>query len=242
MAASVLSVVVLSRNEVDSIAAVLQEVLQKVRPPFEVLVVDDSTDDTTHVVLQLASRHPEVHLIRQRGKGYTAAFRTAVQNARGEALVILVGDGSDDPGDIERMRSLMRSGVDIVCASRYSAGGARIGGSAFHAACSRVVCALVRACTGVGTWDVTNSYKMYRTSVLRDMALEDAGFATSMQVTLKAHAAARPIAETPTTWRERSGGSSKFIPGREVLHYAAWWLWGTARRIGDLLRLDRRPR
>ncbi|HVO38863.1 MAG TPA: glycosyltransferase family 2 protein [Spirochaetia bacterium] len=230
----------LSRNEEGTIRSVLQEVLRKVHRPFEILVVDDSADQTRRIVRQVASRHPQVHLVRQHGKGYTAAFRTAAEGARGEALVILVGDGSDDPGDIERMRRLLRQGHDVVCASRYTVGGSRIGGNGLHAACSRIVCALVRACTGVRTWDVTNSYKMYRTDLLRDMALQDAGFATSMQVTLRAHAAGRSIAEIPTAWRDRAGGSSKFVPGREAMHYAAWWLWGTVRRVTGLFGHVRR--
>jgi dolichol-phosphate mannosyltransferase len=228
------SVVVLSRNEERCIAGVLEGILQKVREPFEVLVVDDSRDGTPRIVRGIADRHPNVRLVPQRGRGYTAAFRTAVAHARGEALVILVADGSDDPGDIEGMRRLIGEGYDLVCGSRYMKGGVRHRGSTLQGACSRLVCAGLHALTGIATRDASNSFKMYRTGVLRSMRIEDAGFATSMEVTLKAHFDGRRIAEIPTVWSARRAGSSKFLFTRQATEYARWTWWAVATRVRAL--------
>jgi dolichol-phosphate mannosyltransferase len=168
------SVVVLSRNEERCIAGVLESILQQVGNPFEVLVVDDSQDGTPRIVRETAAGHPNVRLVPQHGKGYTAAFKTAVAHARGEALVILVADGSDDIGDIERMRGLIGEGFDLVCASRYMRGGARTRGAALQGAFSRLVCAGLHAFTGIATRDASNSFKMYRRSIFRSMSIEDA--------------------------------------------------------------------
>jgi dolichol-phosphate mannosyltransferase len=228
------SVVVLSRNEEGCIAGVLADILRQVRQPFEVLVVDDSSDGTPGIVRKMGAANPAVRLVRQRGRGYSAAFRTAVAQARGDALVILVADGSDDPRDIERMRRLIGKGYDVVCASRYMRGGKRSRGNALQGVFSRLVCAGLHAVTGVATRDVSNSYKMYRRSMLRAMRIEDAGFATSMEVTLKAHFDGRQIAEIPTVWTVRRAGSSKFLFLRQGAEYARWTWWAVAARVRTL--------
>ena len=234
------SVAVLTRNEERCIAGVLDDILRHVRDPFEVLVVDDSADRTPRIVRETAAAHPNVRLVPQNGRGYTAAFKTAVAHARGEALVILVADGSDDIEDIERMRELIGEGFDIVCASRYMKGGARTRGAALQGAFSRVVCAGLHAFTGIATRDASNSFKMYRRSMFRSMSIEDAGYATSMEVTLKAHYDGRRITEIPTIWRARREGSSKFLFTRQAVPYARWTWWAVAARLRASSRRGKR--
>jgi glycosyltransferase involved in cell wall biosynthesis len=98
------SIVVLTRNEGHTIGPLLHEILAKVRKPFEILVVDDSTDDTAEVVQGFSSAHENIRLLPQEGKGYTRALTTAVKYFLGDAMVVLVGDGSDEIADIDRMR------------------------------------------------------------------------------------------------------------------------------------------
>jgi hypothetical protein len=81
---------------------------------------------------------------------------------------------------------------------------------------------------------------MYRCSVLRSMRIEDAGFATSMEVTLKAHFDGRRIAEIPTVWRARRAGSSKFLFMRQASEYARWAWWAVAARFRAALPGKRR--
>jgi dolichol-phosphate mannosyltransferase len=129
------------------------------------------------------------------------------------------------------MRGLIGEGYDLVCGSRYVKGGARRRGSTLQGVFSRVVCAGLHAVTGIATRDASNSFKMYRASILRSMRIEDAGFATSLEVALKAHYDGRRIAEIPTVWRTRQAGSSKFLFTREGAQYARWTLWAIAKRL-----------
>jgi dolichol-phosphate mannosyltransferase len=234
------SIAVLARNEEQTIGAVLRDILARVRMPFEVIVVDDSTDATPRIVQELSAVDPRVRLVGQCGKGYTAAFAAAVRHARGEALVVLVADASDNTEDIERMRQRIDDGWDLVCASRYSPGGAALCAPSLQSICSRLVSRSLRALLCLPTSDVSNSFKMYRTLLLRSMELRDAGYATSMQVALRSWLRGDRITEIPTVWRGRSAGSSKFFLLRQASHYVYWYLWAIGR--GVVRRGTRRDR
>lgn len=225
------SIVVLTRNEGHTIGPLLRQILAKVRKPFEILVVDDSTDDTAEVVQGFSSAHENIRLLPQEGKGYTRALTTAVKYFQGDAMVVLVGDGSDEIADIDRMREKMREGYDLVCASRYMRGGARAGGAPVQSFFSSLVCRSLKMALGLNTCDVSNSFKLYRKEIFNRIELKDSGFAASMQITLKSFFQGYRIAEIPTIWRNRGAGSSKFRFRRHAMHYLYWYAWAIVKGI-----------
>ena len=227
-----LSVVILSRNEENNIEKVIRDVIAGVASPMEVLVIDDSDDCTAAIVNQLSLSQAAIRLIAQEGKGYTSAIATGVKYAKGDALVVLVGDSSDEIADIARMREKMNEGYDIVCGSRYMKGGSRERSNFLQSALSFLVCKSLSLFLGIQTCDVSNSFKMYRKSIFESLELADSGYATTMQITLKAFFNRKRIAEIPTTWRNRSSGSSKFSFGVQGRHYAYWYLWAIVRGLG----------
>jgi dolichol-phosphate mannosyltransferase len=102
-----LSVVIPVRNEAENIAqlaaeirAVLDGVLR-----YEVLVVDDGSDDGTAAeILRLAREMPQLRLLRHaKNSGQSAAIRTGVRAARASWIATLDGDGQNDPADIPRL-------------------------------------------------------------------------------------------------------------------------------------------
>jgi glycosyltransferase involved in cell wall biosynthesis len=226
-----LSIVVLTRNEGNSIGAVLREILAKVKNPFEILVVDDSTDDTARIVQAFSSVHSNIRLRPQEGRGYTRALTTAVKYFEGDAMVVLVGDGSDEIADIDRMSEKMQEGYDLVCASRYMRGGARAGGASVQGFFSSLVCKSLKMALGINTCDVSNSFKLYRRELLSRIEIKDSGFAASMQITLKSFFQGCRIAEIPTIWRNRGAGSSKFRFRRHATHYLYWYVWAVLKGI-----------
>jgi glycosyltransferase involved in cell wall biosynthesis len=225
-----LSVVVLTRNEEQNIGAIIEEALTGVSEPFEILVVDDSEDDTPKIVSGYSATAPQVRLAAQEGTGYTNAVRTAVKHAAGEALVVLVGDRSDEIMDIEKMREQLRRGYDIVCASRYTEGGSRSGGNVFQGFFSRLVGRTLMWLVGIPTSDVSNSFKMYRKGIFESMEIEDSSYATSMQITLKAFFNGAKITEVPTNWTGRVAGSSKFLFSKQTKHYVRWFFWAVRKK------------
>ncbi|MGD8976903.1 MAG: glycosyltransferase family 2 protein [Gammaproteobacteria bacterium] len=98
------SVVVPIHNEAANIETLYGEIRSVLEPRcgFEVLVVDDGSDDDSDSVLStLAGTEPRMrrlgHPVR---RGQSAALRTGVAAARHERIVTLDGDGQNDPRDI----------------------------------------------------------------------------------------------------------------------------------------------
>ncbi len=99
-----LSVVIPLRNESGNIAALVEEVVQTLRGrlEFEILCVDDASEDSTGDVLAtLAARHPQVRvLVHAERAGQSTAIRNGVKAARAEWVATLDGDGQNDPADL----------------------------------------------------------------------------------------------------------------------------------------------
>jgi glycosyltransferase involved in cell wall biosynthesis len=97
--ASRVSVVIPAFNEELAIAAVVGDVIARLRP-LEVLVVDDGSSDQTVERAAAAGarvvRHPY-------NKGNGAAVKTGVREARGEIVLLMDADGQHDPQDAERL-------------------------------------------------------------------------------------------------------------------------------------------
>lgn len=86
----------------------LMDVLPELASWFEVIVIDDgSTDDTWTVASELASRYPQLQVMRRTMRyGELAAVRTASQLARGEVLIIY--DATDAPPQFQTLHLMFR--------------------------------------------------------------------------------------------------------------------------------------
>lgn len=102
-AAPSISVVIPAYNEKEGIATVVTNIrnaLDVTRRSYEILVVDDGSEDGTADSAREAGAWVISHPYNI---GNGAAVKTGIRNARGEILVILDGDGQHDPADINRL-------------------------------------------------------------------------------------------------------------------------------------------
>jgi dolichol-phosphate mannosyltransferase len=102
---------------------------------FELVLVDDGSGDRTpHLLRQLASSDPRVHLVYlSRNFGHQTALTAGLDHARGDAVVMLDADLQDPPELIPRMVDHWRAGCDVVYAVREE----REGESRFKLATAR---------------------------------------------------------------------------------------------------------
>ncbi len=113
------SIIVPMFNEVESAPLLVREVtavMDKLPGPCELILVDDgSTDGTAGLLDQLAEDDPRLVVVHFRKNfGQTAALQAGLEMASGEALVLLDGDGQNDPRDIPRMLDRLEEGYDLV--------------------------------------------------------------------------------------------------------------------------------
>jgi dolichol-phosphate mannosyltransferase len=99
------TVVLPAYNESGYIATMIERTLDALRQrddPFEVIVVDNaSTDSTAEIVAHASKLEPRVRLLRhQENRLYAGSCLTGTRAARGERIFILDSDGQHDPGDV----------------------------------------------------------------------------------------------------------------------------------------------
>lgn len=109
------SVVVPFYNEEDCVTFVLEEIV-RCQPDAEVVAVDDGSSDKTWELMQKIPGVTPLRLSENRGQ--SGALFAGLNYASGDILVMLDGDGQNDPADIDKLVGLLRSGECDVAVGR----------------------------------------------------------------------------------------------------------------------------
>ncbi len=227
-----LSIVIPVYNEGNGIARVLRDPAARMRTPHEVLVVYDfDTDTTLPVIRSLLGEMPRVRPLKNDlGPGAPNAMKAGMAAAVAPYVLVSMADGSDEYNRVDRMVGLARSGADVVAASRYMRGGRQIGGPRLKRLMSRTAGLTLHWLAGVGVHDPTNNFKLYSRRFLETVTIESrAGF--ELELTVKAALDRRILAEMPTTWRDRTSGTSRFRLRAWLPHYLRWYAHAFAGRL-----------
>jgi dolichol-phosphate mannosyltransferase len=229
-----LSIVLPVYNEGEAVEPVLRALDAGVSTPHEILVVYDFDGDTTvPVATRLSQELPSIRPLRNDlGRGVLNAMKAGITSSRGEYVLVSMADGSDEPAIVDSMVGLARSGADVVAASRYMKGGRQIGGPRLKRLLSRGAGLSLHRFAGVATHDPTNNFKLYSRRFLESVTIEStAGFELALELTVKATLAGRRVAEVPTTWRDRTSGTSNFRLRQWLPHYLSWYLKAMRARL-----------
>jgi len=232
-----LSVVIPVYNEGENVVPTLRGVVARTRTrPLEVLVVHDFDEDTTvPVVKRLQEELPEVRLYRNTlGRGALNAMKSGLRAARAPYVLITMGDGSDDPADIDPMYALARGGSDVVAGSRYMRGGRQVGGPILKRTMSRMAGLSLHWLGGLPIHDATSNFRLYSKRLLNQVTIESqGGFELGLELTVKAYRLGLNVAEVPTTWRDRTAGQSRFRLWQWLPRYLHWYWRGMGGRLGS---------
>jgi len=228
------SIVIPAHNEEENIGEVLAKIeIVLSGLDYELIVVNDhSIDLTGEIVKELALRYPNIRLVENvRDKGFANAIQTGFSSINTEVVIPVMGDLCDDLASIKSMLVKIEEGYDIVCGSRYSKGGERLGGSKFKGFLSSTAGRSLHFILGIPTNDIANAFKMYRKKVIDAVKLEAKGFDISMEIPVKAYYMGFKIAEVPTVWRERTKGKSTFKVFKLLPGYLKIYFWAIWKRI-----------
>jgi dolichol-phosphate mannosyltransferase len=222
------SIVVPVYNEAGHINRFLDRLFEAVPVSSEILVVYDAPNDTTVPELEsYALREPRLHpTLNTYGRGPAAAIRYGMEHALANAVVVTMADESDDPKMIEPLTRLVEQGAAVAAASRYSRGGRQVGGPLVKRTMSRLAGLSLFWLARVGTRDATNSFKAYSRPFLEEVGIHSSkGFEIGIELVAKARRLRRPVAELPTTWIDRSDGSSNFRIAAWLPSYLRWYFF-----------------
>jgi dolichol-phosphate mannosyltransferase len=210
-----LSLVVPVYNEAGNIlplAASAVEVLRAMGRPFEIIFVNDgSTDSTAAEIADAHARWPAcVELAMPQNSGQAVALLTGLKAARGEYLLMMDGDGQNDPRDYPALLALVESGqVDLACGWRVDRHD-----STLRRIMSRIANVVRGAVLRDGVHDSGCQLRVMRREV------REAFFPMELMqsfIPALAVAAGFRVGETPVRHHARQHGDSKYGLGR------LWW-------------------
>jgi dolichol-phosphate mannosyltransferase len=210
-----LSVVIPAHNEGDCVAETVRSTaaaLEAEGIEYEMLVVDDaSSDDTAAIVARLAERDEHVRCLTSPYRnGFGFAVRAGLEAFSGDAVAIMMADGSDDPRDLVAYYRLLEAGYDCAFGSRFVRGGEVSGYPRLKLVINRIVNLGIRFLFGHGYNDTTNAFKAYRREVIDSVQpLLSHHFNLTVELPLKAVVRGHSYAIAPIRWRGRVTGESK---------------------------------
>ena len=223
-----LTIVVPCLNEVENILGTLDNIyntLQGDSLTYEIIVVDDISDDETFAVAsQWAEQHkgfiPVKVITRSLNRrGYGAVVRYGAAYGTGRYCIFVSADNVDPVHLIPQLFTEMENGAILAQCSRYIRAGddSTIPFSyKFYQFFFRIGVSLA---IGYSIPDSTYAFKMFRRRELLGVGLSSNRFNISPEITFKSILMGGEVSYVPGAQGVRKGGKSKFIFHKEGLGY-----------------------
>ena len=203
-----ISVIVPIYNEQESIAPLCEAlftVLDGIGKRFEVICINDGSNDQSAAELQkVARQRNELKIVNfRRNYGQTAAMMAGIDYATGNIIVSIDADLQNDPRDIPLLLAKMDEGFDVVSGWRTDRQDAAIRRNFV----SRVANKIVSRISGVHLHDFGCTLKAYRRDVVKDVRLYGE---MHRFVPIYASWMGARVCEIPVRHHERKFGKSKY--------------------------------
>jgi dolichol-phosphate mannosyltransferase len=243
------SLVIPARNEagnIDGTLAALRRRLAHAAIDYEILVVDDgSSDGTADRVRAHGREDPRVRVLVNEGRhGFGYAVRFGLDHYLGDAVVIVMADGSDEPDDVVAYARVLEQQAECAFGSRWIAGSAVHAYPRFKYFVNRLTNQAIRLLFGIKYNDVTNAFKGYRRNVIDGCRpFLSPHFNLTVEIPLKAIVRGYSYEVIPISWRGREVGESALklqeMGSRYLFIVLNVWLEKMLTR-GDYRRSDAR--
>ncbi len=213
MSKSLISIVVPLYREEENVPLLVAEVAEKLNGhDYELILVDDGSDDGTVAAAKKERQHDERVVLVQlrRNFGQTAAMSAGFECARGKYIVYMDGDLQTDPADILKLlERLHRDNLDMVNGWRKD----RQDDALSRNFPSKIANALIRSSTKVRMHDYGCPMKLMRADVAKNLRIygEQHRFLPALASMYGAR-----IGEEVVTHRVRQFGESKYGIGRTL--------------------------
>jgi len=195
------SIIIPAFNEEAALGALVREIRESY-PDFEILVVNDGSDDATAEVAAAAGARVHNHPYNI---GNGASIKSGIRQARGEYLVFMDGDGQHKPADIQRLLDYLPQ-YDMVVGERD-----RRGQSSLFRACGNFLYnRLASYVTKFPVKDLTSGFRVIKADIAQqfiDLLPNTYSYPTT--ITLGVLRTGRSVKYHPLDVRRRADGRSK---------------------------------
>ncbi len=200
-----ISVILPVVNEYDNLRILIPRIqasLDREKLSYEIVVIDGgSIDGTREAAAALGAR-----VLAERRPGFAGAMETGFAESRGDYILTLDADLSDDPDFIDKIWRA-RDRADIVVASRYTRGGVTYS-SLFRHTISWMLNTALRRILSMPVRDLSSGFRLYRRAALDGLTLTSTNFEVQQEILVRAYARGFSIVEVPFVYFPRDTGRS----------------------------------
>ncbi len=216
-----LSVIIPVYNEELTIGNIIdrtKNALQQIGLPFEIIVVDDRSQDRS---LENAKKHnSKTYSLKEHlGKGYV--LRAGFAKAKGDLIVTIDSDGSHRPEELkEVLTPVLENKVDLVIGSRYL-NHKPVAARKLNAFGVKIFNYLIEIFTGVAVTDSQSGFRAMKREVLEKQKLYAREYEIESEMLVKTVKAGFRVAEVPISFEQRTYGHSGVDPlwdGSKILY------------------------
>ena len=229
-----LSIIIPCFNEKKTIEKILVRVDQSLKNynilNYEILIVDDSSNDGTIEILKNLTKNDKIKVcFHEINLGKGAAIHTGLKYATGDITMIQDADLEYDPLDYEKLlRPFFEANADIVYGSRFLGGGKYVRIHFFwHYLAKKILTFICNLFVNLNLSDMETGYKVFKTSALKSIKLKEQTFSFEPEVTIKLSKKKFKFFEVPITYNGRSyeegkkiGLKDAFIALKTIIYYS----------------------
>ena len=216
---------------IPSMVIMVMKALPQVTDDYEVVVVNDGSQDYTGEVLaELAGVYPRLRVLTHpQNRGYGATLRDGFGQAAKEWIFYTDGDAQYDPHELVLLAQARRDDTDIVNGYKISRSD-----PLHRVIIGRLYHYLVKFVFGLPLRDTDCDFRLFRRSLIERAPLESDSGTIALELVKKFHDAGAHFVEVPVHHYHRAYGQSQFFNFRR--------LWRTALQLSQLWwRLVVRP-
>lgn len=220
-----LDIVVPVYNEGAQIVSLLESFRKNIKASFRVLLCYDfDEDDTLPAVSAYQAEGFEIEFVKNKRKGPAGAVITGFEATTAPAVLVYPADDDYNASRIDMMIEKLRSGCDVVCASRFCKGGKTYGYPWQKSILVRSAGIVLYHIAKLPSLDPSNGLRLFSGRAARTILIEtNDGHAYSIELLVKCQRLGWRIAEVPVEWRERTQGKSRFHLLRWLPVYLKWF-------------------
>lgn len=232
-------------NESENVEILFKEIVQAMKytkRKYEVLFVDDSDDETPHIIHKMMEKNKNIRLIHRDKKertGLATAFTEGFKEARGKYICCMDADLQHSPLRIPVMlEQIIADDADIVIASRYTKGGNADGlGSWYRKIVSLGVRYFVHSIFPITrtTTDPGSGFFLFKKEILNGVTLQPQGFKILIEMLVATQC--QKVTQVPNIQLLRRYNTSKASLGEGIKFLKHMWkIFQTIPMAGRFMR------
>jgi glycosyltransferase involved in cell wall biosynthesis len=182
----------------------------------ELVLVDDCSKDQSALIIRgfaFKSRVKTIFKMVNEGKG--SALRSGFEAASGDIICVQDADFEYDPRDLPLLiQPFLTNRADVVFGSRFKKNAPQVHRT-FHYLVNRLLTMLSNVASGLYLTDMETCYKLFRASIIKNIALESNRFGFEPEVTAKVARLKVRVEEYPISYHPRNYLEGKKITWRD---------------------------